>query len=232
LDHDIDDDDEWFDAISTLPDEITESLFDEYGDYRHQHIVNEHMIHPPDLENHVIPTKDFFYESHERQAHDVGTREASSYPRTTKPKEPDYAIYRPNLCWLPVDTIKCTFKTTTQYARIPMSTFLRKHYKAPNPAFNVARRSEPVATDTVYADTPAIDSGATSAQFFVGTESLVYDVYGMVTDKQFVNTLEDNIRLRGAPTRLLSDRAKLKISKKAQDILRTFAIGDWQSEPR
>jgi hypothetical protein len=111
-----------------------------------------------------------------------------------------------------------------------MSTFLRKHYKAPNQAFNVPRREELVATDTLYSDTPAVDFGATSAQFYCGTESLVSDSYGMLSDKQFVNTLQDNIRRRGAATRLLSDRAQLEIGKKAQDILRTYVIRDWQSE--
>jgi hypothetical protein len=53
----------------------------------------------------------------------------------------------------------------------------------------------------------------------------------MLSDKQFVNTLQDNIRRHGAPTRLLSDRAQLEIRKKAQDILRTYVIGDWQSAP-
>ena len=65
-----------------------------------------------------------------------------------------------------------------------MSTILKKHYKSPNPALNVHRRDEPVATDTVYADVPAVDSGGvTSAQLFVGTKSLVTDVYGMKSDK-------------------------------------------------
>ena len=41
---------------------------------------------------------------------------------------------------------------------------------------------EPIATDTIYSDTPAIDSGATITQIFVGTESLVTDVYSMKTD--------------------------------------------------
>ena len=59
---------------------------------------------------------------------------------------------------------------------------------------NVRRRNEPVATDTVYSDTPAIDDGSTSAQIFVGTETLLTDVCGMKSDKQFVNTLEDNMR--------------------------------------
>ena len=52
---------------------------------------------------------------------------------------------------------------------MPMGTYLKKRYKSPFPACNVHCRSEPVATDTVYSDTPAIDSGITTAQFFVGT---------------------------------------------------------------
>jgi hypothetical protein len=36
---------------------------------------------------------------------------------------------------------------------------------------------------------------------------MVTDVYGMKTEKQFVNTLEDNIRVRGAMSQFLSDRA-------------------------
>ena len=50
------------------------------------------------------------------------------------------------------------------------------HEKAPqvrNPALNVPRRHEAVATDTGYSDTPAIDSGVKMAQLFVGKESLV-----------------------------------------------------------
>jgi len=88
-----------------------------------------------------------------------------------------------------------------------------------------------VATDTIYSDTPAIDSGVTTAQFFVGCNSMVCDVYGMKTDKQFVNTLEDNIRECGAPNKLVSDHAQVEISAKVQDILRTLFIGSWQSEP-
>ena len=112
-----------------------------------------------------------------------------------------------------------------------MSTYLKRCFKSPHPALNVHRRNEPVTTDTVYSDTPAIDSGDTYVQLFIGTESLVCDVEGMKTDKQFVNTLEDNIRRRGAPTKLISDSAKVEISQKVKDILRALCISDWQSEP-
>jgi transposase InsO family protein len=53
----------------------------------------------------------------------------------------------------------------------------------------------------------------------------------MKSESQFVNTLEDNIRCRGAPTTLISDRAQVEISKKVKDILRHLYIKDWQSEP-
>ena len=101
---------------------------------------------------------------------------------------------QPFFSWLPVKVIKKTFQSTTQYARTPASTMLQKHYKAPFPALNVHRRDEPVATDTVYYNTPAIDNGATSAQIFVGTKILLTHIYGMKSDKQFVATLSNNIR--------------------------------------
>ena len=49
--------------------------------------------------------------------------------------------------------------------------------------------------------------------------------------KQFVNTLEDNIRRRGAMDKLLSDSAKTEISNKIMDILRAYHISNWHPEP-
>ena len=114
---------------------------------------------------------------------------------------------------------------------MPNSTVLKKHFKSPFPALNVQRRDEPVATDTVFSDTPAIDGGETCAQIYVGTDTLVTDVYGMKNEKQFVNTLEDNVRERGAMSRLLSDRAQVEISSRVVGVLRALHIGQWQSEP-
>ena len=76
-----------------------------------------------------------------------------------------------------------------------------------------------------------MDSGVKQAQVFVGRDSLVADVYPMKSGKQFVNTLEDNIRRRGAMDKLLSDSAKTEISKKVMDILRAYHISNWHSEP-
>jgi hypothetical protein len=86
---------------------------------------------------------------------------------------------------------------TTQFTRGRVSDSLKQHWQSCFPACNVKRRNEPVATDTMFSDTPAVDSGFTPAQLFVGRHSLVADAYGLKTDEEFVNTLEDNIRERG-----------------------------------
>ena len=152
-------------------------------------------------------------------------------PRTVTTIEPNYETMRPLFGWLPTDVIKETFARTTQMARMPMSETLKNFFRSPYPAMNVHRRNEPVATDTFYSDTPAIDDGATSAQIFFGTKTTLTDVYSMKSDKQFVNTLEDNIRERGAMNSLLSDSAQTEISKKVKGILRGLFIRCWQSEP-
>ena len=153
------------------------------------------------------------------------------YDCEVKARPIDYESYRPKFAWLPTNIIEKMFQNTTQFYHTPMSTHMQKTYKSPFPALNVHCRNEDVATDYIYSDTPAIDDGSIGAQFFVGKESMVCDVYGLKSQKQFVNTLQDNIQRRGAMNRLISDRAKVEISDKVMDILRNLIIGDWQSEP-
>ena len=110
---------------------------------------------------------------------------------------------------------------------------MKKHLKSRNPALNIPRRHEPVATDTVFSDTPAVDSGVKQAQVVFGRDTLVAYAYPMKSGKQFVtpNTLEDNIRRRGAMDKILSDSAKTEISNKVMDILRAYHLSNWHSEP-
>ena len=128
-------------------------------------------------------------------------------------------MLRPLFGWAPADTIKRTFSVTTQYARGRVSDTLKQHWPSQFPACNVKRCNEPVATDTVFSDTPAVGCGVTAAQIFVGRESLVADVYGLKTDKEFVNTLEDNICKRGATDKLISDCAKAEMSERVKQNL-------------
>ena len=108
---------------------------------------------------------------------------------------------------------------------------MKKPLKSRNPALNIPRRHEPVVTNTVSLDTPAVDSAVKQAQVFVGRDTLVADAYPMKSGKQFYNTLEDNIRRWGAMDKLLSDSAKTEISNKVMYILRAYHISNWQSEP-
>jgi hypothetical protein len=153
-----------------------------------------------------------------------GPRKISETPR-------DYDALRPRFAWLPTDIIKKTFELTTQYARMPLNTVLCKRFKSPNPAVNVRRRDEPVATDAIQSDVPAIDGGEKYAQLFVRTKSLVTDVHGMKSPAQFPGVLTDEIITRGAPTKLISDSARVETSKEVRSILRTYGISSWQSEP-
>jgi hypothetical protein len=101
---------------------------------------------------------------------------------------------------------------------------MRNHLKSCFPAFNVMRRNEAVATDTVYSDTRAIDNGYKCTQLFVGRETLVTDIHGMKTDKEFITSPEEAILKRGAMDKLISDRALSEINKKIHDILRVTLL--------
>ena len=144
----------------------------------------------------------------------------------------DYNKLKEYFLNVPIDVIARTFDATTQYAQSGWITgHIENTYKSPFPALSCRRRNEYVATDTVYSDTPVIDNGSTCAQVFVGKQSKFSDVFGMRTDSQFVDTLMDVIRKRGAMDQLVSDRAQVEISTKVKDILRHLCIDDWQSEP-
>ena len=228
LDHDLTDDKQWYDAITDLETDPTTNLFDEFGNYRHR-VPDKIPGTAARVEAHEIDIIDKIEDDTPTEDPDITT---TSTPRTTIGKDPDFDILRPKFGWLSKDIIKDTFAKTTQYARLPTGTKLKRAFKSANPALNVHRRNESVACDYVFSDTPAIDNGAKAAVLFVGTDTLVTDIYGVKNDNQFVNTLEDNIRQRGAPNKLISDRALVEISNKVLDILRTLFISAWQSEPK
>ena len=98
--------------------------------------------------------------------------------------------------------------------------------QSPYPAHNAWHRHEPVYSDTIYSEVPAIDTnGQTMAQIFIGHESLVIDVCGVSTEKEFVNAFEDITRKRGAMDKLIMDSARVKISRRVHDILRAPISG-------
>jgi hypothetical protein len=225
LDCTLDETDDWFESISDVP-VVLDDHFDITGDYRHSVQVQDAIVTPVT----VMPEQviDAILSEPEHMLYLVNV--LSSHEVSNNAKH-DFEALRPFFGWLPIDLVKKTFGVTTQYARMPMSTVLMKRFKSPNPALNVHCCNEAVATDTVYSNVPAIDGGEIAAQIFIGIESLVTNVYGMKSDKKFVNTFEDIIRRCGAPTKLISDHAQVETSNKVKDILRSLCISDWQSEP-
>ena len=56
---------------------------------------------------------------------------------------------------------------------------IKRHLKSRNHALNVPGRHEPVDTDTVFSDTPAVDSGVKPVQVFVGRDIVLADFYSV-----------------------------------------------------
>ena len=206
---------------SNDPDEIYafDPNFDEFGDYTQRAIQTLRFL--DDSSSSLTPRSNYIATQHDSR----------TYQHAVKHEAPDYEKFRPYFGCVNVDTVQKTMEQSTQWGVSLPNTFpMKKHLKSRNPALNVPRRHEAVATDTVFSDTPAVDSGVKQAQVFVGRDTLVADAYPMKSEKQFVNTLEDIIRRRGAMDKLLSDSAKTEISNKVMDILRAYHISNWHSE--
>ena len=248
LDNEIHDLEEWFDAQEDLPEieAYGNHPFDPMGNYQNCHVGTtnvtaqslHHLFGPIRTDFTNVPVDqlqdelDCMDDAQMEVLDDlIDAIELKVQQQTVTAKEPDFEALCPLFAWAPTQVIRKTWDVTTRFGHYIDQIPFKQYFKSLFPAFNVPRCCEPVATDTVYSDTPAIDNGATSAQIFVGVDSLVLDVFGMKSDKQFVNTLEDVICKWGAMDKLISDRAQVEVSKKVLDILRNLFVQDWQSEP-
>ncbi len=173
--------------MSELPELEPPAPFNEIGELRESNIVCLRTADPPPDEfyacfkSHIDFHNELIVDAHELM-------EATKREREVKESPIDYEALQPMFGWLPIDVICNTFAQTTQFYRTPASTHLKKRFRSPYPACNVHRRAEPLATDTVFSDVAAVDNGCKVAQLFVGTKSLVIDIYPMKTLDQFVNT--------------------------------------------
>ena len=153
------------------------------------------------------------------------------------PSIPDFTRLRPYFGWANPKRIEETIRHTTQWFRAEQRNTLRKHFKTRFPAANVPRLNEKVASDTFFADTPALDDGirghggATMAQLYVGKTSHLTEAFPMSSQEQVPQTILDFINQHGAPDVLLSDNAKAFLSHDVADILRHYRIQQNTSEP-
>ena len=244
----------WWKDVKEYSTALVKTPFDEKGAYRKRYIPGaEHSDSEDDVSEFDEPGSNIYeanlheiielasdlnrrYISLEHDQDDDPPEEGehiTSDPKQISKSPIDYKKYQPYFLFVPEHKIKRTFEKTTQFAVNVMSgQHIEKTIQSPYPAHNVRRRNEPVATDTFFADVPAVGTnGQTMAQFFVGRKSLVIDIYGMKRKSEFVNALEDQIRQRGAMDLLVSDRASEQCSSRVHDILRALHIRDWQSEP-
>ena len=199
------------DPSQVLDQPFGDPMFDAYGDFNERIIANLNILldAPPE----------------DCRSYTANLHQSSS-------QEPDWNALRPFFAWTSPSSIQDTFNVTTRHGIAPHTQdYIKRHFKSRHPVFNIPRRSEAVATDTIFSDTPAVDDGSTMAQFFCGRDTLVCDAYGIKSTKQFINTLSDNIRKRGAMDTLISDGGKYEISKRVTDLLRSLFIKDYQSEP-
>ena len=238
LDGEPPDEDVWYDTISDLSEGLLNSPFDEFGNYRHCTIGFHRVGDGEELSTHgtiqdIVDDASAYHTPHfALPEEDEHGHQLHCKLHSVQQRQPDYELLRPFFLHASADVVKRTFEATTQYAQsISAGNHMKKTFRLPFPALNVHCQREAVATDTVYSDTPALDNGSTAAQVFFGRDSLVGDAYGVKTDKQFVNTLQDNIRKRGAMDKLISDGAQAEVSKRVLDIFRAYNIDDWRSEP-
>ena len=175
---------------------------------------------------------------------DVGITEAELQeaqaplkPSNRQPEPIDYERMRKYLGNIPADIGRRTFKHTTQIGTLPPSSHLQRQFKSPNPALNLHRRNEADATDQIFEKVPAMDGGETSANIFVGQDSKITDVYKSKDNSgaEFLGALQDRVRKRGVPTKLIADNAPMYRGWNVTKYLRDLVVSMWQygkvSEP-
>ena len=80
-------------------------------------------------------------------------------PKGTKRTDLDPKAIQPCLGYLPLDNVKRTLECTTQLAKWHTKLPFQRHWKPRYPFLNIHRLSEPVATDTFFANCQALGGG-------------------------------------------------------------------------
>ena len=118
-------------------------MFDAYGDFNERIIANLNILldaPPGDCGSHTAISSVSTVNLHQ-----------------SSPQEPDWDALCPFFAWTSPSSIKDTFNVTTRHGTAPHTQdYIKKHFKSRNPVFNIPRRSETVATDTIFSNTPLL----------------------------------------------------------------------------
>jgi len=249
LDSKISDTEDWYSNIQQPTDQLIDTPFDMQGNLRDRVPTSEGIqVRLPTDQDYIDDEKnELFSNFHsfseraldmnrrcftleiEVPSIEVVSREGVKSTKTT----PKFEELRPYFLYVSAEKVKRTFESTTQHASTVVSgAHLQQTMKSPFPMSNVRRRNEPVCTDTIFADVPAVDTnGQTCGQLFIGRKSLAAAVQGMRSKSEYPNALEDHIREWGAMDKIISDCAPEESEPRVQAILRAYMIEQWRSEP-
>jgi len=122
---------------------------------------------------------------------------------------PEAEALQPYLAWRPLKVIQRTLKNTTQLAHQHLQTPIHDHTKPWFPWLNCPCLHKTVATDTMFTNIKAI-GGHHCAQVYWGFLSHYINVYGMHTESDRPQTLDDFAHEEGIPPILQSDNSKMQ----------------------
>ena len=150
--------DEYPHVLLTSPHEWEPSVLD----YSHPNTEGySSWVPEPSARHQHDPRIDECGNIHNRSIHTLSILSGASnftvHKHAQKPTQIDYNKLKPYFGCVYVGTIQKTFENNTQWATTPTRFPMRKHFKSQFPAFNIPRRNEAVATDTIFSDTPAIE---------------------------------------------------------------------------
>ena len=132
---------------------------------------------------------------------------------------------------IPEHVMRKTLDATTMLAKNYLNLPLQRHFKSRYPQLNRNRLRERYSTDTFFSSVPAILTGTTCAQIFVGSHSTYTAVYPMRNESHGPDILETFITNVEAPYHLMNDNAKMQTSEAWNKILRKYNISSSTTEP-
>ena len=209
---------------------VTDSEDD--GSLPHDHTFWTNFFHCENISRHIYQGVIDYAAEVGLTCYEVHDAIQASSLRITTPTKVDHEAMRPYVGWMSTDRIRKTFERTTQFMRMPSSTYLRKRHRSANPAANIFQRGESDATDTIFLDTPAVDGGQTSAQLFAGRHLKLASVHPLKDsgEDEILGAFQDRVRWHGAPEELVGNNASVYTGSKFMKYVCDLYIRLWQSE--